>query len=38
MISRGKAADPVDVGLLGADAVTLDPQMPADAVEKLAWW
>jgi len=37
-VEKDEAADPVNVGLLGADAVTLDPQMPADAVEKLAWW
>jgi hypothetical protein len=25
---------PIDIGLLGADGVMLDPQVPADAVEQ----
>src|SRR5438067_1805926 len=33
-VKKNKAADPIDIGLLGANAVTLDPQMPANAVEK----
>ncbi len=28
------AANPIDVGLLGADAVVFDAQMPADAIEQ----
>ena len=33
MMEEDEAADPIDVSLLGADAVMFDPQMPANAVE-----
>jgi hypothetical protein len=35
LVEEDVAPDPIQVGLLGADAVTFDPQMPADAVEQL---
>ena len=33
-VKKNETADPIDVGLLGANAVTLDAQMPADAVKQ----
>jgi hypothetical protein len=33
-VEEDEAANPIDVGLLGADAVMLDPQVPADAIEE----
>ena len=37
-VEQDEASDPVDVSLLSANAVTLDAQMPADALEEFAWW
>jgi hypothetical protein len=34
VVKKNEAADPIDIALLGANAVTLNPQMPADPVEK----
>ena len=36
-VEQDEAADPVHVSLLGANAVALDAEMPADAVEEFAW-
>jgi len=36
-VEQDEAADPVDVSLLSANAVMLDAQMPADALEEFAW-
>jgi hypothetical protein len=33
-MKEDEAPDPIDVGLLGADAIMFDPQVPADAVEQ----
>lgn len=37
LISRGKAANPIDIGSFGADAVTFDTEVPADAIEEFGW-
>jgi len=34
-VEEDEAADPIEVGLFGANAVMLDAQVPADAVEQL---
>jgi hypothetical protein len=34
VVEEDEPADPVDVGLLGAKAVMLHPQMPPDAIEQ----
>jgi hypothetical protein len=36
VVEENEAANPIDVGLLGPNAVTLDAQMPADAVKQFA--
>jgi hypothetical protein len=33
-MEKDETADPIDIALLSANAVTLNPQMPADPVEK----
>jgi hypothetical protein len=33
-MEKNEAADPIDIGFLGAQAVMLDAQMPAHAVEQ----
>ena len=38
VMKENETANPIDVSLFGPNAVVFDPQMPADAVEKLAWW
>ncbi len=45
LVEKDEAADPVGVGFFGADAVALDSEVPADAVEELGgrggcrpWW
>ena len=35
IVEENEAADPIEVRLLGADGVTFDAKMPADAVEQL---
>jgi hypothetical protein len=37
VVKENVTPDPIDVGLLGSDAVAFNAQMPTDAVEKLAW-
>ena len=34
-VEEDETANPIKVGLLGAQAVALDPKMPADAIEQL---
>ena len=34
LVKENETANPIDVSLFGADAVMLDAQMPADAVEQ----
>ena len=34
LVEEDEASDPIDVNGLGANAVVLDPQMPADTVEQ----
>jgi hypothetical protein len=36
VVKENVTPDPIDVGLLGSDAVAFNAQMPWDAVEKLA--
>jgi hypothetical protein len=33
LMKEGEASNPIEVSLLGAEAVALDAQMPADAIE-----
>jgi hypothetical protein len=35
LVEKDVAPDPIDISLLGADAVMFDPQVPTDAVEEL---
>jgi hypothetical protein len=37
-MEKNVTPDPVEIGLLGADAVVFDPQVPADAVEQFGTW
>jgi len=34
VVEENEAADPIDIGLLGSDAVAFNAQMPTDAVEQ----
>lgn len=34
LVEEDEASDPIDINGLGANAVVLDPQMPADTVEQ----
>ena len=36
-VEEDETANPIKIGLLGADAVALNAQMPADALEEFGW-
>ena len=38
VVEDDETSNPIDVSLFGADAVMLNAQMPADAVEELGRW
>ena len=37
IVEEDEPANPIDVGLFGANAVAFDAQVPADAVEEFGW-
>jgi hypothetical protein len=37
VVEEDETADPINIGLFGANAVAFDPQMSADAVEEFGW-
>lgn len=37
VVKENETPDPIEVGLLGTDAVAFDPEVPANAVEEFGW-
>jgi hypothetical protein len=37
IVEEDEAANPINAGLFGANAVAFDPQVPADAIEEFGW-